>query len=238
MRLSRLFEVTFVGALMFTPAIAQEIEQVHEKALQVLREQQGKDIPPTQSTPAPSVANPGVDSRTAAFEKFKADNARARAEREAQMKAGVAEAAKVREQQQEKKRQELQEFLQQRDELRQRQREYDANAVREAGALKGQDAAASKSADVHSKALEVLRGEQAAAPSSPPRADAIAPSASTAAAAAEVSDAEVNARAQQIMRERNAVVSEAEVAPRVLAQNQGSVEDTHSKALESTTFCR
>ncbi|MGN6385197.1 MAG: hypothetical protein ACTHMT_03050 [Verrucomicrobiota bacterium] len=40
MRLSTVLQVSFVGALMFTPAMAEDIQQVHEQALKILRAQE------------------------------------------------------------------------------------------------------------------------------------------------------------------------------------------------------
>ncbi len=101
MRLGKLFQVSFVGALIFSPLMAQEASKVHEEALKVLRGETNR--PPTTATSTPS-APPANETR---------------AEREARMRAEAQQRVAERERQQAERRRQFEEYVKERERLRQ-----------------------------------------------------------------------------------------------------------------------
>src|SRR5690349_19885538 len=97
MRLSKLFQVSFAGALIFSPLMAQEAGKVHEEALKVLHGN-------TNNPPAAATQPPARESR---------------AERDARLKAEAQQRLQERERQQAEKRRQFEEYVKERERLRQ-----------------------------------------------------------------------------------------------------------------------
>jgi len=154
MRLSTVLRFSFVGALMFTPAMADDIDQVHEQALKVLRDQSAPT--PAKPASAPAAVSPGVDNR------------------DALRKQQAADAEQRRQQQQEERRRKFEQEVQQRELLRQQQRQHDENVARQVGVK--QPSAISPD-EVHQRALDILRGNESApsAPAAPVQPAPISP---------------------------------------------------------------
>jgi len=140
MRLSTVFQVSFVGALMFSPAMAEDLDQVHEQALKVLRGQATNA--PAKPATAPVTAAPATVG-----------------DRDGQRKQQNADAEIRRQQQQEERRRKFEQEVQQREMLRQQQRQYDENVARQLGV---KQPSAQSPDELHSKALEILRTGQSA----------------------------------------------------------------------------
>src|SRR5688572_8995016 len=189
MRISDFLRASFVGALLFTPAMASEVEQVHEEALRLLREKLGQsNSPGSNGSAAPS--------------QTVADNPVENAAREGRAKAEAQQQWADRERLQAERRQEFEQFVKERERLRQEQPAYDLQVAQQTGQVHG-----SSYNDVHARALEVLRQAQAQTPSQPARPVP--------------------------------AVTEAELAPRVVAQSSAlssstpaGSSDVHTKALD------
>lgn len=239
MRLFRLFKLSFVGTLLFSPTMAQEADKVHEEALKVLRSQTGDTNRPAA---APSAALGTSDSR---------------ADRDARLKAEAQQRLADRERAQAEKRRQFEEYVKERERLRQQKLER----------------AGTPGANVHNQALDVLRqttpgstpapatsqpGLTVPPPSSPaPTSVQPPPTVQPPPAAqpaptppvrrpvtppvAQPAQDDVQQRALEILREQQAQkaatspapVSEPELAPRVVASPvPSSRNDVHQKALE------
>src|SRR5688572_7918613 len=98
MRFCKLFQVSFVGALIFSPLMAQEGGKVHDEALKVLR---GETNAPA-STAAPKTP-PANETRS---------------EREARLKAEAQQRIQERERQQAERRRQFEEYVKERERLR------------------------------------------------------------------------------------------------------------------------
>jgi hypothetical protein len=142
--MSGFLRASFVGALLFTPAMADDVEQVHEEALRVLRKELGQ-ANPAPGAPAPATI-PAADPELA----------RMRAEREARIKAEAQERMAEREKMQAERRVQFEQFVKERERLRQEQRAYDERAARQTGQLP-----ASGGDDLHARALQALHQAQA-----------------------------------------------------------------------------
>lgn len=229
-----------MGALLFTPAMADEAAEVHEQALKVLREH----MDGAAAAGASHSAQPGGSVSTSisptnapkTIEEHRQAEAvvsQSRSEREARLKAEAAQRMGERELRQAEKRQQFADFIKERERVRKEQRVGDEKIVREAGQAMpvtgtagtignvGQTAA-EKQAEVHAKALEVLHSataessSTAATPdltvSKPPLTEAeVAPAA---VAQPGETNAEVQARALEILRrEQSTSPNAAAVAP-------------------------
>src|SRR5688572_12616905 len=97
MRFCKLFQVSFVGALIFSPLMAQEAGKVHNEALKVLR---GETNQPA-AAPAKAPAN------------------ETRAEREARLKAEAQQRLLERERVQAEKKRQFEDYVKERERLRQ-----------------------------------------------------------------------------------------------------------------------
>ena len=130
MRIAKFLRASFVGALLFSPAMADDVEKVHDEALRALREELGQtnDLPSaTQVTP--QVAKERAEQRNADREKLQAE-----------------------------RRQQFEQFVKERERVRQQQYEYDLNAAHQIGQIKPDNYN-----PAHSPALLALHGEQSAA---------------------------------------------------------------------------
>jgi hypothetical protein len=145
MRLSTVFQVSFVGALMFSPAMAEDVDKVHEEALKILRGQSTNA--PAKPTPAPSVAAPASQS-----------------DRDAQRRQQAADAEIRRQQQQEERRRKFEQEVQQRELQRQQQRDRAPGTAPQAGTKP----TALSPEEAHQKALEILHNSQATTPPASP----------------------------------------------------------------------
>lgn len=205
MRFSTILKMSCLSTLVFSPAMAQEAEDVHAEALKVLREQLAKPLTNSFST-RPSIG----ESR-----RIEGEIRRDRDERNMLLRE-QAEAERARRKElHEQKRQEFDQELREREFIRQRQREYDESIARQMRALNPDMA----TEDVHSQALSVLRGtEPASAPAASPTpapatTEAIAPAAervSEPAAVAETPE-ELHRRALEILRANQEVQVERAV---------------------------
>src|SRR5687768_5397375 len=143
MRLSKLFKLSFVGSLIFSPAMAQEADKVHDEALKVLRSQSGNtNQAPSTATPAP---------RSTAGE--------SRIERDARLKAEAQQRLAERDRLQAEKRRQFEEYVKERERLRQQQRMQDDVLARQPGQPKS---TVTPKGNVHDQALDVLRQTQPA----------------------------------------------------------------------------
>src|SRR5687767_7284953 len=97
MRLCKLFQVSFVGALLFSPLMAQEAGKVHEDALKVLRGGTNQPAARPQTIPANET----------------------RAERDARLKAETQQRLQERERQQAERKRQFEEYVKERERLRQ-----------------------------------------------------------------------------------------------------------------------
>jgi hypothetical protein len=184
MRLSMILRASFVGSLLFTPAMADEVQQVHEEALRVLHQLTGQGAQNTTPAPA-SNANP----------------------------SGGAEAQKnVADESEAERRARFEKFVKDRERLREEQRAYDENVARQTGQVKGVG-----SDDLQSKALEALHAAERD------------PGASLQAQ---------HVPSQDAVRPSSSRVSEAEMAPRMLAAAGDTAlppknSDVHAQALDA-----
>lgn len=245
MRLLRIFQLSFVGAALFSPTMADDAEKVHEEALRILREQTGGS---TNNAPL-SVANPGVSTTTARTNATSA--AAAKAEREARAKAEVQQRLNDREKAQAEKRRQFEEYVKERERLRQQQRQYDDNLSKQPAPGKPTGVAPASADDVHEKALQILRETKPqASATAPATSAAIQPSLEPAGAGATSSSDAAQQQALETLRAKKAEadstvhtapkmrtqpVSEAEVAPRVTAATMAQAEPDRAaqeKALE------
>src|SRR5688572_9447816 len=101
MRFCKLFQVSFAGALIFSPLMAQEAGKVHDEALKVLRGDTNQPAAPTSATPSKAPAN------------------ETRAEREARLKAEAQQRLVERERVQAEKRRQFEDYVKERERLRQ-----------------------------------------------------------------------------------------------------------------------
>src|SRR6185295_17905154 len=92
MRISEFLRASCVGALLFSPAMADDIEKMHEDALRVLREKLGQA---NNDLPAPALANTAIVKAPALS--VDSEMVRQRAEREARIKAEAQERIAERE---------------------------------------------------------------------------------------------------------------------------------------------
>jgi hypothetical protein len=216
MRFSTVLRASFVGALFFSPAMADEVEKVHEEALRVLREHSGQAPPAPQSTLRPA-AVPGAPAAAAPIRRpsieesrqAEAEVARARAERERRLTEEARQQMAERALAQEQKRLDFEAFLKEREILRQQQRDQDETVVRGAGQAMpvAGGGATGNVQDVHAKALKALYADPGTG--SQPGGAAVTPETST----------------------RSAMPREDEVAP-VVFGSSGDNAETHAKALE------
>jgi hypothetical protein len=233
MRFSNLFKLSFVGMLIFSPAMAQEADKVHDEALKVLRSQSGNTNQPATAA-APAARPPLGESRT---------------EREARLKAEAQQRLAERERLQAEKRRQFEDYVKQRERLRQEQQ------------TPGSKPAAP--GNVHNQALDVLRQSPPASstttaapapanpttpppatvqPATPPVAPSAPPRSSTPAPQPQPSTEEVQQKALEILRQQRnepaaPPVREPEITPRAVAPapvtpSATAREDTHQKALE------
>lgn len=229
MRISKILRASFVGSLLFSPVMADDVEQVHEEALRVLHQMTSRD----GAAPAPAAPTGKALSGDLEID-------RARAEREARIKAEVKERMAERERLQAERRQQFEQYVRDRERMRKGQREYDENAARITGQIKGADYN-----EVHAKALAALHQAQAQQPvaapviqtaaltSAPPEAAPIVP----VAASASVAPAAAAPGALPAAVPAPARVAEAPPAPRLMAAASNidlppDNTDVHAKALE------
>jgi hypothetical protein len=170
MRIAEFLRASFVGALLFSPAMADDVEKVHEEALRTLRENLGQT---NSNLPSPGSRNTGAGNTSAM--QVDPQTAKERAESEARIKVEAQQRIAEREKLQAERRQQFQQFVKERERLRQQQHEYDLNAARQTGQIRTEDQNA-----VHSQAITALH--QAAA--QPAAANGPAASDTTRAAAA------------------------------------------------------
>jgi len=168
MRLTRLLKLSFVGAVLFSPAMADDAEKIHEEALRILHEKmanpgadQNNSITPatsatTATTPTSSTAPTISPSSTKPTSKTISDAERARAEREQKLNAEVKQRLQERERLQAEKRRQFEDYVKERERLRQQQRDYDENIARQTGQLKSSANQGASADEIHSKALDVL----------------------------------------------------------------------------------
>ncbi len=161
MRIAEFLRASFVGALLFSPAMADDIEKVHDEALRALREQLGQT---SAAQVDPQMAKERAEQRNTDREKLQAE-----------------------------RRQQFEQFVKERERLRQQQHEYEVNVARQAGQIKPDDynpahspalvalhqnteaamqLAQADAEDVHAKALEVLH-QQVQNQSAPATAPAV-----------------------------------------------------------------
>ena len=208
MRLSTILKISCLSTLVFSPAMAQEAEEVHEQALKVLREQLAN--PPTNSISRPSLP----ESRRIEGEIQRDRNEQNMLRRE------QAEAERARRDQlHDERRQRFEQEMREREFIRQRQRDYDESIARQMRALNPN----MSTDEVHSQALSVLRGEtppaeeisQPVPQSSAAPATAPVTTATIAPAAEEnvVSQEEVHQRALEILRSQQAATQGTTPAP-------------------------
>jgi hypothetical protein len=196
MRMSEFLRASFVGALLFTPAMADEIEQVHQEALRVLREKLGQS-----NSSAPSSRLDQADPEIA----------RVRAEREARIKAEAQQRMAERDRLQAERRQQLEQFVKDRERVRQEQREYDVNVARQTGLVRESDYN-----EVHARALEALHQAQiqqqnpvnaapagfAASPSTETNPRVVVQASSALSSSTQTDSADVHAKALEVLRQQ------------------------------------
>jgi hypothetical protein len=147
MRISEFLRASCVGALLFSPAMADDIEKVHEEALRALRENLGQA---NNDTSTPSVSS--TASVKAPALSLDPEMVRQRAERDARIKAEAQERIAERERVQAARRQQYEQWVKERERLRQEQNAYDVNAAREMGRIKEE----TDQDILHATALKVL----------------------------------------------------------------------------------
>ena len=150
MRISKVFKASFAGALIFSPAMAQQAGEVHEQAQKVLREQlaSGATNASTPAISSPSQILPVQPSRPAGPGD---EAARLRGEREARMAAEAQRRMTERDRLQEERRKQFEEYVKERERLRDQQRSHEETAARQAGQIRN-------TRDIHSQAQQILRG--------------------------------------------------------------------------------
>jgi hypothetical protein len=213
MRIAEFLRASFVGALLFSPAMADDVEKVHEEALRVLREKLGQA---NSDLPSPGGGNGGAYKAPAM--QVDPQVAKERAERDARIKAEAQQRIAEREKLQAERRQQFEQFVKERERLRQQQHEYDLNAARQTGQIKPDDN------PVHSQALLALHQAEA----QPLVAGTVSTSGAPAAGAPITARTAENEVAPKLMA---AAASNPPVEP---AGANAAVEanDVHAKALE------
>ena len=234
MRLSRLLKLSFVGSLLFTPAMAQETDKVHEEALRVLRSGSAT----TNAAAAPAAVAPG------------ARGPETRAERSARLRAEAQQRLAERERLQAQKREQFQEYVRERERMRsgaapgtvhdqalktlrqQTEAGNTASAVTPAPAATATPAPAATAPAA--RPVPAVQPQPAQAPTTPTPAARPAPPQS--------SNNNVQQRALDIVREQReqpssaagTPVRESELAPRTLAtpSARNNTADKHQQALE------
>ncbi len=215
MKISEFLRASFVGALLFTPAMADDIEKVHEEALRVLREKLGQ----TDSS-LPTAPGSNGSSFSAPQLKDNSEAARLRSEREARIKVEAQQRIVEREKVQAEHRQQFEQWIKEREKLRQQQRVYDENAALQTGQIQ-----ASADDDLHLKALEALHRAEA-------QGSGVAPNSTTAVMASPTRVAQVNV-APALMS------SSTQAAPASVQSNSGPAlispdsDAIHAQALEA-----
>jgi hypothetical protein len=158
MRISEFLRASCVGALLFSPAMADDIEKMHEEALRMLREKLGQA---NNDLPAPAVPNTAIIQAPALT--GDAEMVRQRAEREARIKAEAQERIAERERLQADRRQQYEQWLKERERLRQQQRDYDLNAAQQMGRIKVE----TPEDEMHAIALKMLHHIEAVSATTP-----------------------------------------------------------------------
>ena len=243
MRLSRLLKLSFVGTLLFSPAMAQEADKVHQEALKVLRTG-SSDTNHASATPA---ARSGPESRQ---------------EREARLRAEAQQRLADRERQQAEKRRQFEEYIKERERLRSGKPANDVQS--QAVEVLRKQTATPPPAPATPASTPAAAPVAAPAPVQPQsvRPAAVAPVAPATTPAAQPSNEELQQRALEILRNQRqesatpaaAPVRESELAPRTVAppsaasaaparsttpppatpvtRRNNNSEETHQKALE------
>jgi hypothetical protein len=224
MRIAGMLRASFVGTLLFTPAMAQEVEQIHEEALRVLRETLAQGARTGGQVPAAVQGD--------------AELARQRGEREARIRAEAQQRMAERELQQQQRRVQFEQFVKEREQLRREQRAYDQNAAREMGLVREP-----QYNEVHTRALEVLRQ----VPTQGNEATPVEPSAPVFQPAPATENVAAPAASMEVIREPQVAapagaaagnLSESAAAPNVavqtsaLSSSQVDSSDVHQRALE------
>ena len=224
MRLSTVLQVSFVGALMFTPAMAEDIQQVHEQALRILRAQ--------EAAPADTRSGSSV-----------------REQRETLRRQQAAQAEMRRQQQQEERRKQFEAEQQRRQAVR-HQITQSTPTTSNPGSMSPDEMHEKALAilrntqpggAVSAPASGELAPSQLPKQSVPQAASAVAAPAPTIVAAAPDStpSPEVQERARQILKQQQAEMQKAQPAPATvsapastLSGNTPEQEALHERALE------
>src|SRR5262245_52283759 len=107
MRIAEFLRASFVGALLFSPAMADDVEKVHEEALRALREKLGQT---NSDLTSPDRAETGAYKAPA----MQVDSQAAR-ESEARIKAEAQQRVAEREKLQAERHQQFEQFVKERE---------------------------------------------------------------------------------------------------------------------------